>query len=193
MLKSLIENQTIQIDAHQRGNRENISWDSKTDDIHIHKRTNWKAGGKNIEVEIKVPINSERPVLIRIVTNVRKKDQIQTAVENQLLKEIQKAFADKATREAFIDDLLKILENYKGQFNSLSRAQSAIKRVVKHFGLPAKIENEIESYVKGKLKSINQTYKIENNYYFVNFSRNNLTIGQAIVQRRELRDRRKRS
>ena len=52
-LKELIENQTIKIDDHKRGNREIKNWDNARSDIHIDKTTNFPLNGKRQKVRIK--------------------------------------------------------------------------------------------------------------------------------------------
>jgi hypothetical protein len=139
-----------------------------------------------------VPINSERPVKIQIVDNVKKKDKILTAVENQLIGEIQKEFNDKEARQAFIDDLIGIMENYSGTLATVDRARQAIKQIAKHFGLNEKVEREITTYAEKKLEKIVQTFKTPANiHYFINLNTADSVIGQA-VQVVPLRDRNRR-
>ena len=68
-LKSLIENQTIIIDDHKRGNREIKNWDDIQNDVHIDKKTNFRINGKKQNFRIRIPINSDRPIKIE---NTRK-------------------------------------------------------------------------------------------------------------------------
>lgn len=82
MLKRLIENQKIRINAHQRGNGYIDNWDDLSTDIHIHKTTRAKISGKSVNVEIRIPLNSNRKATFEISkTNV--------ITRNRLSKEIR--------------------------------------------------------------------------------------------------------
>ena len=64
-LRSLIKNQVLSIDDHKWGCQEEKKWDFKHCDIHVDKRTNFPINGKIREVQIKIPINSNRPIGIK--------------------------------------------------------------------------------------------------------------------------------
>ena len=63
-LRSLIKNQVLSIDDHKWGCQENKNWDIQHCDIHVDKKTNYPIKGKIREVQIKIPINSNRPIEI---------------------------------------------------------------------------------------------------------------------------------
>ena len=89
-LKELIENQTIKIDDHKRGNREIKNWDNARSDIHIDKTTNFPLNGKRQKVRIKIPINSDRPISIE-----NERHQEVNEIPNRLKREIQQALENK--------------------------------------------------------------------------------------------------
>ena len=63
-LNGLIKKQTIIIDDHKRGSQEVKNWDDPSSDIHIDKTTNFPLDGKRQKVRIRIPINSDRPIII---------------------------------------------------------------------------------------------------------------------------------
>lgn len=179
MLKSLIKNQTIQVDAHKRGTGEQIVWDSTANDIHIHKRTQYKVDGKILSLDIKVPVNSDRDIEISIVNNVRDKRKMLSIAERRVLSEIAKALSDKKTRTAFIEELLSVLDSYEKTFLSKENAQSVVKRLAKHFGLPAEISREITTYAEDRLASLTGLFQQKNEEYFISLSQNGIVAGQV--------------
>ena len=86
-LKRLIEDQTIIIDDHIRGNRELKNWDDPSVDVHIDKSTNSKINGEWQRVRIRVPINSNRPIKVE-----NKKGKLEE-IPRRLKKEIKDAFS----------------------------------------------------------------------------------------------------
>lgn len=105
-LKNLIDNQTIRIDDHKRGNREQKNWDDKSKDVHVDKSTNIKVNGKRQKVQIRIPINSDRPIKIS-----NKNDQV-ISIPKSLEREIIQALENKEKREAFVSDILNTIREF---------------------------------------------------------------------------------
>jgi hypothetical protein len=136
-LKPLVKDQTITIDNHHRGTGLPTSWDDTLYDLHIHKRKN---KDKRVAADIRIPLNSDRPLQINI------KKQKKSFTENQLRKEIQEALGDKNKRQPFINSLIETLTNYPSERSSKERAEEAVKRLAKHFDLSDEIVKEVVSY-----------------------------------------------
>lgn len=192
MLKSLIKNQTIQVDAHKRGTGERIIWNSTVNDIHVHKRTNYKVDGQILHIEIKVPVNSDRDIEIRITNKVRDKKKMLTIAERRILSEIGKAFEDKKTRTAFVEELLSVLDNYESTFLSKENAKAVVKRLARHFGLPSEITKEITTYAEERLDSLTGFFQHKNAEYFVNVNSNGIVVGQVVKEYSPIRNRSRR-
>ena len=173
MLKRLIENEKIRIDAHKSGNREDNNWDDRKSDIHIHKTTYAKINGKATNIEIRIPINSDRDVSYEI----KGKESLQA--RQKLEKEIQEAFANKNKREQFVADLLKVLDNYSSSLSSEDRANAVVKRIAKHFNLKREIEEDIKSYAGKTLLSYTKIYTDNSQrQYFVTVNDKGINLGE---------------
>lgn len=171
-LKAIISNQTIRIDDHQWGNKEQKNWDDKSKDIHIDKFTNTKVEGKRQQLQIRIPINSDRPIKI---TN--KNEQLE-AVPKNLDKEIRKALGNKDVREAFISDILKTLKDFPSLLDNERRASDILNRLSKHFGIEWTGET-IATYTKDILQYYAQLYTDQNGLkYFLTVDRKKIEIGQ---------------
>ena len=128
-LKPLIQNQSLIIDDHKWGAGEEKNWDKSSNDIHIDKKTKYPINGKRQEVRIKIPINSDNEISVQAKRN--KLDD----VPRRLKKEINDAFEDKETRDAFIRELIPILENFSSNLDSVEKAIGVLDRLSKHFDL----------------------------------------------------------
>ena len=106
-LRSLIKNQVLSIDDHKWGCQEEKKWDFKHCDIHVDKRTNFPINGKIREVQIKIPINSNRPIEITNKKNGNKSKL--DDIPNNLKKEIENAFSNDEIRNAFVVDVYDVL------------------------------------------------------------------------------------
>lgn len=172
-LKPLIKGQTIQVDNHHRGTGVPISWDDTTYDLHIHKRKN---NNKRIEADIRIPINSDRPLDINI------KKQKNSTTENQLRREIQKALADRSQRQPFIDSLISILSDYPSKFSSRDRAESAVRRLANHFNLSNEIAKEIITYTHEKIESYTAIFEDSESLNFsITLDRKFIKIGEVKI------------
>lgn len=139
-MKRLVEGQKIRIDNHRRGTGSIDYYDDPANDIHLDKTT-YDGRHKN-EYQIRVPLNSERPVTV----NSKEGKEV---IPNYLLSEISAAFENKQKRIQFISELTNILNNYplkdKGNVN-IDRVFVAMKRVANCFDLGWN-DKEIEKYI----------------------------------------------
>ncbi|MBS5020564.1 MAG: hypothetical protein KHZ60_10935 [Alistipes sp.] len=172
-LKELIENQTIKIDDHKRGNREIKNWDNARSDIHIDKTTNFPLNGKRQKVRIKIPINSDRPISIE---NERHQEVYE--IPNRLKREIQQALENKQTRESFVKDVLKVLEDFETALSTEERAEEVLTRISKHFELYWP-KNRIKQYVNNILEFYSLVYENDDGKkYFAKVDKEKIEIGR---------------
>jgi hypothetical protein len=172
-LRPLINDQKIQVDGHQRGARETNDWDLANHDIHIHKRTHTKLFGKPVDVDIKIPLNSDRPITYTI-------DKKASAIaQRRLHKEITKILTAEKEFQGFTDDLIEVLKNYSSKMSSKNKALIAAKRLAGHFGLlNEERQNAIVKYIDGKFDSIVVPYLSAEGEYFVQLDQQAITIGE---------------
>ena len=161
-LTPLLEKQVIRIDDHNRGNREIKNWDDQRKDVHIDKRTKYKINGKIQNVTIRIPINSEREIVVEI--NGNRKDEI----PNRLYKEIQKVLKENSqVTKAFAKDIAGEIKDYNSLLNDEKKAQAALEKLSKHFDLEW-TNDKIATYINNKLVAYTQIYASKSNrtYYF---------------------------
>jgi hypothetical protein len=172
-LRPLINNQSLIIDDHKWGAKEEKDWDKSSSDVHIDKKTKYPIDGKKQDVRIRIPINSERDISVEV-----KKDRIRE-VPSRLRKEIIKAFENKKTRDAFIKELIPILENFSSNLDSLEKAESVLRRISKHFDLDW-TSQKIENHIRGSLFELTQVYEDENRkQYYITLDRNKIKISDV--------------
>lgn len=172
-LKSLIENQTIIIDDHKRGNREIKNWDDIQNDVHIDKKTNFRINGKKQNFRIRIPINSDRPIKIE---NTRKNTLAD--LPGRFQKEIREAFEDKVVREQFITDLISTLRNYHTVLDNEERVRQILKHLSRHFDLRW-TEEKITTYRNDIQEVYTQTYRDDDGrVYFITLDRQKIKIGE---------------
>ena len=172
-LKSLIENQVIIIDDHKRGNGETKNWDDPSADIHIDKKTNHQIKGKRQEVRIRLPINSNRPLQI----DAKGKTKI-TDIPRKLIREIQRAFEDRQTREDFITDILETLRNYETILESEERVEQVLRNLSRHFNLEW-TDDIIATYRNDILELYTQNYRDQRGrQFFITVDRKKIKIGE---------------
>lgn len=170
-IKNLISNQIIIIDDHKRGTGEIKDFDNPKNDVHIDKETNYPIGGRRQKLKIRIPINSDKPIKIE-----NRKKQID--IPGQLKREIKKAFEDRKTREGFIFDILKTLENFKSSLDSEEKVLSIISRLARHFDLNWD-ENIITKYSQDILLSYTQFFTdAKGNDFFIKVDKERITIGE---------------
>jgi hypothetical protein len=173
MLKRLIENQKIRIDAHQRGNGHIDNWDDPSTDIHIHKTTRAKISGKSVNVEIRIPLNSNREATFEIG---KAENEI---ARKRLSREIRDALTDVNTRQGFIDDLIDTLDNYPTTLSSIDRCTNAVRRLAQHFGLIEQVEEDIIAYAGQRIISFTSTFQDEDDRrYAVSLDEDNIEISE---------------
>lgn len=136
-LSPLINNQDVFIDAHGH-EKEGISFSDERYDIHLHKKTKYRIEGKVQEVNIRIPLNSNRSVT---VTNAQNKD---LDVPRKLLKEVHAVFEeDIDLRTNFVKEMKSILENYYNVFWDKELAKNIFKKIGSFFNLNWDDENTI--------------------------------------------------
>lgn len=181
-IKGLIDNQTIIIDDHKRGNREKKNWDDPAADVHIDKITDYPMEGKRQEVRIRIPINSDRQISIE---NARKQEI--NNIPRQLRKEIRKAFENKKSRERFVKDLIEILKDFDTVLSSKQRVQQILDNLSKHFELEWTKEI-IATYSNDILVLYSQSYKDRKGInYFISIDAQKIKIGSKDISVRHQR------
>lgn len=172
-LKPLINNQSLIIDDHKWGAKEEKNWDKSSNDIHIDKKTKYSIDGKKQEVRIKIPINTNREITISA-----KRSKI-SEVPRKLRKEINNAFENKKIRESFILDLIPILENFNSNLDSVEKATEVLNRISKHFDLEWSSQT-IKNHLKGALIEFTQIYLDEDNkQYYITLDRKRIKISDV--------------
>lgn len=171
-LITLIKNQSIRIDDHQRGNRESKNWDDSTKDIHIDKTTNSRLNGIRQKIRIRVPINSDRDIIIEDGRGQRVEN-----IPKRLEREIKDAFSNKKVREDFMRDVMNILRNYSTTLDDKRKIQSVLANLSRHFNLEWSDET-IEIYAKDILEVYIQMYNYRNKLYYIRLDREGIQIAQ---------------
>jgi hypothetical protein len=134
-LSPLINNQDVFIDAHGH-EKEGISFSDERYDIHLHKKTKYRIEGKVQEVNIRIPLNSNRSVT---VTNAQNKD---LDVPRKLLKEVRAVFEeDIDLRTNFVKEMKSVLENYYNVFLDKELAKKVLQKISSFFDLSWDDEN----------------------------------------------------
>lgn len=173
-LKPLIQNQTLKIDDHNWGSGEIKKWDSDNRDVHIDKSTKYTLEGKKQKIRIKIPINSERPLKIE-----NQKGISLNQIPQKLRKEINSAFENKEIREAFINDLVEVLENYDSILDTIEKVNEALKNISKHFDLNWTNQN-IQSHINGFLSRYTQVYSDERGeQFYITIDKKRITLGNV--------------
>lgn len=130
-LSRLINDQTIEIDNHNRGTE--YKWDEA---IHIHKRMNSK---KYRGIEVLVPLAYNSKLDFRGVNGNK---------EIELMNEIEKAFSNPTIRTNFVRTLINSLSNLfnksrisKDEWYGLF--EEVAGRIAGYFGLNTKIKEKM--------------------------------------------------
>jgi len=172
-LKPLIQNQTLIIDDHKRGAREEKNWDNKKYDVHIDKKTKYSIDGKKQEVRIKIPINSDKKIEIYNAKNKKHK------IPRRLEKEIIEAFSKKEIRSAFIKDIVKVLDNFSSNLDSIEKARETLERIAKHFGLKWSGQ-EIDNFLKDALIELICIYSdVDGEQYYIKLDKHKIRISSV--------------
>ena len=128
-MNELVQGQKIRIDNHQRGAGVVGYYDDSANDIHLDK-TMYDGKRKNGEYQIRVPLNSGRPVTVNRDENEK--------IPGRLLEEIQNAFKDIDRRQRFVDEMREVLRGYpirdKNNVN-VDKVHEAMRRISDAFDL----------------------------------------------------------
>lgn len=128
-MKELVKGQKIRIDNHRRGAGGIDYFDDPANDIHLDK-TLYDGKKKNGEYQIRVPLNSDRPVTVNREENER--------IPNRLLDEVQTAFEDRDKRNRFVGEMREILQGYPIRDKNapeVDRVHDAMRRISDAFDL----------------------------------------------------------
>lgn len=156
MINPILEKQSIRIDDHHWGTREEKNWDKSSRDIHFEKSTQTRIDGKKRTVKIKIPLNSDRPI------RIDDGKQSYGEVPRILLKEINDAFEDPLLRFNFVSNIYDVLLNFKSNTEDREKAKVALKKIAAAFGLlwnDEMIRSQINKY-SVKLKNGDEKYQI---------------------------------
>ena len=146
-MKALIKGQRVRIDNHRQGSRSIDYYDDPANDIHLDK-TVYDGRKEKKTYQIRVPLNSERPVTIN-------RDEDLT-IPNRIMREIREAFKDSDTRKHFINEIRDVLKNYplKNKTKDIVREEEiegrvydAMRRIALCFGLEWK-EEQLKKYIR---------------------------------------------
>lgn len=175
-LRSLIKNQVLSIDDHKWGCQENKNWDIQHCDIHVDKKTNYPIKGKIREVQIKIPINSNRP--IEITDKIKGNKSNLDDIPRNLKKEIENAFSNDKIRKAFVIDVYDVLINFSSKISDENKAKETLMKIAKHFNLGIPTET-IPTYVDNVLSKYSLKFKItKDEEYTAEIQKGNIKIGQ---------------
>ena len=139
-MKELVKGQKIRIDNHRRGVGGVDYYDDPANDIHLDK-TMYDGKKKKGEYQIRVPLNSNRPVTVNRDENER--------IPNRILEEIQTAFGDSDKRNRFVGEIRSILQGYpikNKELPNVNRVKDAMRRISDAFGLGWD-ENQVNNYL----------------------------------------------
>lgn len=128
-MKKLVKGQKIKIDNHGRGTGAIDYYDDPANDIHLDK-TVYDGKKKNGEYQIRVPLNSDRPVTVNRDENAK--------IPGKLLEEIQDAFEDSGKKQRFVDEMREVLNGYpiKDKNNAnVDKVQKAMRKISDAFDL----------------------------------------------------------
>lgn len=170
-IKSLLDNQEIDIEDHRKGSCEIKNWNDPTADIHIHKTTKYKIDGVLQKVTIKISINNFRP----IVSLNTKKNEVD--IPRKLKREIKNALKNKKKVGHFVSDLVKILKDYEPIFQSREKVIQSLKILSMHFDLLWN-EQTITKMVDKAVTSYTGIYNDKSGKeYFITFEEHNIRLG----------------
>lgn len=128
-LRPLIEHgQKLMIDAH--GHEKDIhEFGDKRFDIHLHKKTPYRYKGRQLEVNIRLSLNSDRPA------KITDKYNNEILLPRELEREIIEVFEDIELRNRFIKEMMEVLANYYHYVVEEDSAREILRRVSSYFGL----------------------------------------------------------
>ena len=142
-MKKLLQRQRIKIDNHHQGSGKINYYEDPANDIHLHK-TMYNGRKRNGCYEIRVPLNSERPVTVNREEGIGN-------VPKHLLKEVRGAFKNQKKRENFIKELSKVLKNYpiknREKGKEIDRVFDAMRRIAQCFTIEWD-DKQIKKYIR---------------------------------------------
>lgn len=144
-IRRILQGQIIRICAH--GHNESQRFEDKRFDVHLDKETKTEYCGEKIEVQIRIPVNSDRECTTKIVEGRGKMNRKKQEIFEKVSREVRDAFSKKEERALFIDSMCQSLcEKYPEILKDHAKAQDAARRVLKAFGIDyskAQIEKEL--------------------------------------------------
>ncbi|MCR5361876.1 MAG: hypothetical protein K6E73_07685 [Bacteroidales bacterium] len=158
-LRKLIENQTIRVDNHHRGDGCPLNWDSKKGDIHIHKIVH-RSG---TDYTFKIPLNVQHPLTSADFERM----------PHHIRKEIEEAFQDAALRQDFVKTLYDILKDYESIVSDKEKAFNALMRVCDYFDLKNGTRRDIEVDLKYIID-----FSEHDASYFAEMTKDAISVGQ---------------
>jgi hypothetical protein len=165
-VKRLIQDQKIIIDNHDRGSGRPTEFRG----LHIDKTI---YGGRYAGAQIRVPLDSDADLDIRIKNHMDKKRQ------RQLINEIRRALKDRQKREAFVEDVMKAIENYSSQNVAIENIRASAIRIARHFELSEDILEEIIAQVKDRILRYTSIHRdIDKRLYYITQSPRYISIGE---------------
>ena len=180
-LKELIKGQKLRIDNHRRGTRSIDYYDDPSNDIHLDKTVYDGRKAKEI-YQIRVPLNSDRPVTINGDESI--------LMPNRIMREIREAFQDEGIRKNFINEVRDVLKNYplknKDKYKGADEEEilqkkvyAAMSRIARCFDLKWD-EGQIKKYIR-ETKKHGKRYiglaEEKDNTYYLAFEQSNITVG----------------
>jgi len=131
-LQTLLNNQTIRLDAHNKGDGQPLRWGKE---LHLHKTTNDINKKRKVDVLLYI-VDEEKDIEFR-----SKNDK-----DNQkIVTEIKKAFKDDVIRTRFIQSLYKTLGDFqlrteiKDKEKRRTNMRMAAQKIVELFGFKSSI------------------------------------------------------
>ena len=178
VMKALIEGEEVHIDNHYTNLR--FDWDSEQD-IHIHKTTHMEYDGKQISVDARISINSDRGV---VIVAKHERTQKQELIRKKIIAEIKNAFENPRNRKvakAFVKDLIDELNSIdENQFPEI--AEQTFDRIMGYFNLSEKVgkmmRNEKEDFLRRYRDSMKE--------YYIRTDENGISIGEMDRNREKL-------
>lgn len=157
-MRKLIENQTIRIDNHHRGDGCPLNWDRVCDDIHLHKIVN----ESRKKYEFRIPLNSER----RFFFDPKMPEYIKM--------EIEEAFQKPMILQEFSQTLYDVLRNYESTICDAEKAVESLLKISECFGLT----NVTKQMFIDVLNECLIEFTEEDKTYFAQMTEKAISIGQ---------------
>ncbi len=171
--KPLINHQSLSLDDHYRGTGEMKDFDKQSIDVHIEKKTKYKINGKPTTIIIKIPINSDREITIKI------KGKKQNYIPKRLEKEIKDALSEPKKLKQLAKDLMKTLKNYKSEKSDIEKLRDSLDRIAKHFDLEWTGQEVINRFDSEIIHFIRVFHDDKRELYYIELYRNKIKISNV--------------